>query len=824
MTDEKFDELLNDVRGETTTEAEIAAAQRRVRERITESLTLLCSEFQAELGAYVGERLTDSRRLLVEDHLGRCTDCRRALAEARGEQRVFAPRPTATSRPGWMRWGLAAAAVLVMLYVGRHQVDRALAPSGPRATVISVSGDVFRLPQGELAPGEGLFEEDVIRTGAGGRAILELADGSRVELNQRTKLSVHSAWSGQTVRLDYGDLLMQAAKQRRGRLRVVTRDSTASVKGTIFAVSSATAGSLVSVVEGAVEVSQSGLQQMLEPGQQAASNSALASVGIAQALAWSEDAEKYYELLAEIMQIEKDLAALPGPALRSETRLLSNIPTGTWVYIAIPNLHGTIQEAIFLVDQRSEDNAVLNEWWSSEQGRDLRDTVDRIQGIAPLLGEEVAIVFSGSTSESTEGVPLLLAEVAGGREDDLREAISSLAGNEAVHFEIVEGLLLVSDSTEHLTIMSASLGGGASSGFAAEIASRYESGVSWLTAIDVATFRSDVSLPSDMQQVLGLPSMHYLIFEQNSDGVSGGNEATLSFNQTRTGMASWLASPGPAGSAEYVSSDAVTAFSTSMRDPRQAFDEMVSLLGDDSEFATEIEKFESETGISIGLDIAASLGTDVTFALERPTVPVPGWVIAFEAMNPGALDETARRLVEAYNSSVSETESNQSLVFSEATTNGRAWRSIALGLTGGEGIVGGLVQSMELHWTYDRGYLIASTDRALALRAIAVRASGSPLIHTARFQQRFPATSDLHHSGFFWFNTNGVVADLASLVESPALNKLLNSREPTLVVFDGEAERIHAASRTRLTSMLLDTMLVGGVGHTQAAEQLSDSE
>ena len=261
-----------------------------------------------------------------------------------------------------------------------------------------------------------------------------------------------------------------------------------------------------------------------------------------------------------------------------------------------------------------------------------------------------------------------------------------------------------------------------------------------------------------------------------------------------------------------------------MRDPRQAFDEMVSLLGDDSEFATEIEKFESETGISIGLDIAASLGTDVTFALERPTVPVPGWVIAFEAMNPGALDETARRLVEAYNSSVSETESNQSLVFSEATTNGRAWRSIALGLTGGEGIVGGLVQSMELHWTYDRGYLIASTDRALALRAIAVRASGSPLIHTARFQQRFPATSDLHHSGFFWFNTNGVVADLASLVESPALNKLLNSREPTLVVFDGEAERIHAASRTRLTSMLLDTMLVGGVGHTQAAEQLSDSE
>lgn len=361
MTDEKFDELLKDVRGETAPEAEIAAAQRRVWERITESPTLLCSEFQAELGAYVGARLTASRRLLVEDHLGRCADCRRALAKARGEQRVLAPRPMATHRPGWMRWGLAAAAVLVMLYVGRHQVDRALAPSGPRATVVSVSGDAFRLPQGGLAPGEALFEKDVIRTGAGGHAVLELADGSRVELNERTKLSVHSAWSGQTVRLDYGDLLVQAAKQRRGRLRVVTRNSTASVKGTIFGVSSATAGSLVSVVEGAVEVSQSGSQQVLEPGQQAASNLALESVNIEQALAWSDDAEKYYELLAEFAQIEKDLAALPGPGLRTETRLLSSIPAGTWVYIAIPNLHGTIQEAISLVDQRSEDNAVLNE-------------------------------------------------------------------------------------------------------------------------------------------------------------------------------------------------------------------------------------------------------------------------------------------------------------------------------------------------------------------------------------------------------------------------------------------------------------------------------
>src|SRR5690606_34494094 len=135
-----------------------------------------------------------------------------------------------------------------------------------------------QLPAGKLAPGAELFEDDVLRTSAGAHAILELTDGSRLEVNQRTKLSVHAAWSGQTVRLDYGDVLMQAAKQRRGRLRVVTWDSVASVKGTIFAVSSATAGSLVSVVEGAVEVSQPGTETTLTSGEQAASTTALSSV------------------------------------------------------------------------------------------------------------------------------------------------------------------------------------------------------------------------------------------------------------------------------------------------------------------------------------------------------------------------------------------------------------------------------------------------------------------------------------------------------------------------------------------------------------------
>ena len=39
--------------------------------------------------------------------------------------------------------------------------------------------------------------------------------------------------------------------------------------------------------------------------------------------------------------------------------------------------------------------------------------------------------------------------------------------------------------------------------------------------------------------------------------------------------------------------------------------------------------------------------------------------------------------------------------------------------------------------------------------------------------------------------------------------RLVGSRDPVLIVVDGEMERIRATGRTRLTSLMLDLMLAG---------------
>src|SRR4029450_8434362 len=148
------------------------------------------------------------------------------------------------------------------------------------------------LPSGSLEAGAAIGERESVRTGPGAHAVLRLADGSMVDVNERTELFVTAAWSGEGVHLQRGDIIVKAAKQRRGHLRVLTRDSIASVKGTVFGVSAGMGGAVVSVVEGSVAVNQPGKDVLLRPGQQSASMPALAS-SVAQAVSWSPDAEPH---------------------------------------------------------------------------------------------------------------------------------------------------------------------------------------------------------------------------------------------------------------------------------------------------------------------------------------------------------------------------------------------------------------------------------------------------------------------------------------------------------------------------------------------------
>jgi len=115
-------------------------------------------------------------------------------------------------------------------------------------------------------------------------------------------------------------------------------------------------------------------------------------------------------------------------------------------------------------------------------------------------------------------------------------------------------------------------------------------------------------------------------------------------------------------------------------------------------------------------------------------------------------------------------------------------------------------------WTYDAGYMVAGTDRAVAERAIAARNGGSPLVWSSDFLGQLPSSAGLYPSAFAWLNTKGAFAMLSPLAPSPALGELMARRDPILVVFDGSAGQIRAASRTHISGLIMDLMLIESLG------------
>jgi len=768
--------------------------------------TAACEEFRHDFPAYLVKVLIPSRLVLLEDHLSRCPSCRQRIAELKGKRTVTLP---VRSSSRWVRLGMLAAAaslLIALVYVGRDSIDVIMAPAGPRATVVSTEGGLFRIAAGSVQAGAAIGERDSVRTGPGARAVLQLADGSRVDVNERTELFLAAAWSGQTIHLQRGDIIVNAAEHRRGGLRVRTRDSIASAKGTIYAVSAGVGGSVVSVVEGSVTVNQRGKELVLKPGDQVASLPALAS-SVAQAVSWSPDSQQLLERLASFVKIEQEPANVPAK-LRSNSALLAHLPAGACVYGAVPNPGLTIGRALALAQEQSTQNATFAAWWNSESGQKLSQIADRIESVSPLLEEE--IVFSVSVAESSvsgsgESVPLVMARVQPGKRAELATAVERLfaQANEPAPYAVVDDLVVVSDSPSHLAWATAHLGQGAGSPFAAAITERYQRGVGWLIGVDAAAL-STIASEDDAPPVelAAMTKMKYVFLEQRAPAGAEENEVTFAFQGPRTGVASWLADAGSGGAAEYLPADALVAGYVSMREPLQMFEELIAqMTRSEPEFARSLSSLEEKLRASFVRNLTAAVGTEAALALTGFSTGDPIWVMASVANDPAVIDSSLQKLVKTFNTGLGPDEQFKRIVFEQEIAGGRTWSRMRT-----EGLPLGII------WTYDAGYMVAGADRAVAERAIATRNGGFPLVWSSDFLRQLPSSAGLYPSAFAWLNTRGAGAMLSLLAPSPALGELMARRDPILVVFDGAAGQIRAASHTHISGLIMDLMLIDSLG------------
>src|SRR5262249_20591586 len=305
----------------------------------------------------------------------------------------------------------------------------------------TIDGHLYRIAGLNVSPvnaGDILKAGEPIRTAAGSRAVVELGDGTRIEMRERSQLSLTGTHDGIRINLDRGSVIVEAAKQRGGHLYVGTEDCTVSVVGTVFAVSTGVKGSRVSVLEGEVHVAQAAsAQKTLYPGQQVTTSPRLEKVSIEQEISWSRNVDTDLALLRTLTDVNAFFRdRVPGPQLRFTSTLLPLVPANTVMYGAFPNISSALGQAYDLFRQRINQDPLLQTWWARQNQRrgpadpTLGEMIEHVRVLGGHLGEEIAIAVTGSASGPADVIVLANVQSPSGVVAEMKSITAQASGRD----------------------------------------------------------------------------------------------------------------------------------------------------------------------------------------------------------------------------------------------------------------------------------------------------------------------------------------------------------------------------------------------------------
>jgi len=822
-----------------------------------------CADFQAIIPSYLDHSLSAGRSLLLQDHTRECVACRGALEQARAGTRPTLVRPvTPPSHTIPKFWAIAAMAV-VTAGLGAWIINQTFRPAGGgQIAVHSVNGILYAVSDRGSMPifsGKEIAEGQRIRTSKDSTATVRLPDGSLVEMNQRSELSVTRSGANSTVRLDRGSIIVQAAKQRTGTLDVLTADCTISVKGTIFAVDRGTKGSRVSVVEGSVKVAQGAQSQMLKPGDQVSTDASLQKQDVQDAVAWSRESSRYLALLGEFSIIKKGLDKVPAAGLRHNSKLLDYIGDDTVMFASIPNLSTTLAEAERLFRERLQESEVLRTWWEEQKdGPKLDEMLAKLRTFSEYLGEEIVFTIGGDW-EGNYTEPLVLAEIKRpGLDVFLNNELRQLALKGDKHLPEVVQLQPRAEGSDNgyyrrnkrsraarqsgdqmtIGIRDNVIAIGWNADQLDEVAQRlarpearnresrlltnvrksYESGAGWLMCVNMEHITDNArrGKGSDAKAKLpaGLEAMRFLIVERKDIAGQTANQATLTFEGRRSGIAAWLSEPAPMGSLDFISPNATFVVSMALRNPQWMLGDLFRTLSDQNpKFEEHLEEIRRESGLRLSPSLGEPLGGDITFAVDGPLLPLPSWKLVAEVYSPEKMQWGIDQLVQAFNNTAKcET---CKLRVSREQVGSRTFYTITTDQI-----------AYEIHYVYVDGFFVAAPTRSLLTRAIQNRETGYVLARSEAFRSQLPRDGRMNFSAIVYHNLGSALAPLANSVGAVAganedtkksIAALAANSTPGLIYAYGEADRITVASNGTffgldLNSFALPSLIQHGIG------------
>jgi ferric-dicitrate binding protein FerR (iron transport regulator) len=823
-----------------------------------------CEDFQSLVPAYLEGKLSKARTLLLEDHSNECVPCRKELIAKRNfanaKTAVFvAPQASVNrgarntqrtavatrSRSYIMRAGVAAALVLCLGIAGLFLYERVdISGTTLAATVENASGEVLVVSDSQtrtLATGEQLKKGETVRTAKDSNAVLRLADGSSVEMRERSEFSVSENMRGVTLNLDRGDVIVEAAKQHNGRLYVQTPDSLVSVKGTIFAVESGTKGSRVSVVEGEVKVKHAGKEETLLPGDQATTSTNIDKAPVKETVAWSRNAAKYAGLVTELGKLRTEVARVNRPGVRYTSNLVELVPTNTVFYAALPNITESLAESQRIMQERIKQNPALAEWAKGNKGSGLgidSKTMARIQEFGSQLGEEVVVAAEMDARGEPSGILVLgelknaasfrtyldgqIAKIAAETRDmpnvrivedpmTVTPSAKPAAGKvsapkkEELYVWINGNILAASPQIESLRGLAAASRNAdpnrfANSSFHQRIAGMYRDGVGLLVAADLERIVGKVMSEDKSEGAaarragfdkLGVTNLRHFVVEQKEVKGKTLSQANLTFAEANRGIASWLAAPGSMGALDFISPNANVATAFVVKEPALLVDDLLSFFETvQPDVRTQLASIEQSQGISLRNDFAAPLGGEFAFAIDGPLLPTPSWKVVMEVYDQAKLQNTFQRAVEKLNQFAA-LHGKGKLAIESSASGDRTYYTVKSADAG-----------LEVNYTFANGYFIAAPTRALLEQSLRNRDAGNTLVRSSRFISSLPQDGNTNFSAIFYHDLAPLMGTLGDKMKAmggenakgmPAIDP---NAPPTLAYAYAQGDRITLATNT----------------------------
>jgi hypothetical protein len=758
-----------------------------------------CADFQALIPEFKAGRLPAARALLVKDHLHECVACRRVY-----EGRVVAmPAPAVARRVNYTaRWAVAATVVVAAGLSIWFAVDQYGNRTG-RAIVQAVNGTLYEiLPTGiqVLAAGQNLPDGIEIRTAKDSDAMLQLKDGSVVELRERSEFSSSQTASDLTIRLGRGSIIVQAAKRRSGHLYVATSDCRVAVTGTVFSVTSGVKGSRVSVIQGEVHVSQDNNEKVLHPGDQSVTSPNLEPVSVKDDIGWSRNREK---LTQQLESLRAGLAQIRMPELRYASKLLGRLPASTVFFASIPNLAGYLGQTQNVFNQKMAESPELRAWWSGHASS-AGPILEKLRAASEYLGEEI-VVTGFTTVDGKTQLPVFFAEVKRAgfseflKQQQLPAGIAVEERNGLVAFGPKDVVAAFAPS------LDAPAGGFQNTQFYTRINESYKNGAGFLLSADLNALGGKQALASST-------GVRYFIAEEKEVNRQMETRATLGFDGPRTGMAAWLADPSAMGTLDYVSPEAAIVTAFVVKSPAAIVDGLVSLQNHSVAASAEksLSGLREQTGVDIRNDFAAALGSEFSLSLDGPAIPVPSWKLVTEVYDPVKMQAALGKFAEAYSRETVKA-GNRPLRIAQEVVEGRTYYMVA----GGDGS-----PLTEAHYTFADGYMIAGPTRALVSRALLVKIGRASITHSAAFVALLPRDHYNNFSALIYQNLGTTLAPIISLFggmvpqgRGPQANMMqgLSNMKSTLIAVYGEPDRISVATSGNLMGMSFSNLITGNL-------------